>query len=106
MLYLRVTINVQSTYDTEVVGNDQDNDVAVLWMNAPKDKLIPTLVHLAQILTLVSDTFDQMSEISPNFLNFFKSHPKPSLYRRLETSVAIPTLRGKCRSCDVCKIAS
>ena len=47
MLYLRVTIGVQSTHDTEVVGHDQDNDVAVLWMNAPKDKLIPMVVEIS-----------------------------------------------------------
>ena len=47
MLYLRVTIAVQSTHDTEVVGHDQDNDVAVLWMNAPKDKLIPMPVEIS-----------------------------------------------------------
>ena len=33
------------------------------------DPKIPTLLHLAEILTLASDAFDQMSEISPNFFN-------------------------------------
>ena len=47
MLYLRVTIGVQSTHLTEVVGHDQDNDVAVLWMNVPKDKLIPMAVEIS-----------------------------------------------------------
>ena len=47
MLYLRVTIGVQSTQVTKVVGHDQDNDVAVLWMNAPKDKLILMAVEIS-----------------------------------------------------------
>ena len=52
MLYLSVTIGVQSTHDTKVVGDDQDNDVAVLWMNAPKDKLIPMAVEISVNLFL------------------------------------------------------
>ena len=68
-----------------------------------------SLLHLAKIPTLGSDTFDQMSEISPNFFNLFKSRPKPSLYRCLDKRVTIPTLRqsvaivtfgGRHRNCD------
>ena len=46
LLYLRVTIGVQSTQVTPIVGHDQDNDVAVLWMNVPKDKWIPMAVEI------------------------------------------------------------
>ncbi|KAJ8625026.1 hypothetical protein MRB53_033556 [Persea americana] len=38
---LRVALADQSTYDAEVVGFDQDKDVAVLHVDAPKDKLRP-----------------------------------------------------------------
>ncbi|PKA62032.1 Protease Do-like 1, chloroplastic [Apostasia shenzhenica] len=38
---LRVTLADQSTYDANVVGFDQDKDVAVLRIDAPKDKLRP-----------------------------------------------------------------
>lgn len=37
----RVTLADQSTYDAKVVGFDQDKDVAVLRVDAPKDKLRP-----------------------------------------------------------------
>ncbi|KAL3813794.1 hypothetical protein ACJIZ3_015062 [Penstemon smallii] len=38
---VRVTLADQSTYDAKVVGFDQDKDVAVLRIDAPKDKLRP-----------------------------------------------------------------
>ncbi|KAK6928335.1 PDZ domain, partial [Dillenia turbinata] len=38
---LRVTLADQSTYEAKVVGFDQDKDVAVLRIDAPKDKLRP-----------------------------------------------------------------
>ncbi|KAF8037535.1 hypothetical protein BT93_B0433 [Corymbia citriodora subsp. variegata] len=38
---LKVTLADQSTYDAKVVGFDQDKDVAVLRVDAPKDKLRP-----------------------------------------------------------------
>ncbi|KAK4477387.1 hypothetical protein RD792_016608 [Penstemon davidsonii] len=38
---LKVTLADQSTYDAKVVGFDQDKDVAVLSIDAPKDKLRP-----------------------------------------------------------------
>ena len=37
----RVTLADQSTYDARVVGFDQDKDVAVIRVDAPKDKLRP-----------------------------------------------------------------
>lgn len=44
---LRVTLGDQSTYEAKVVGYDQDKDVAVLWVNAPKDKLRPMPVGIS-----------------------------------------------------------
>ncbi|KAJ0985844.1 hypothetical protein J5N97_004200 [Dioscorea zingiberensis] len=38
---LRVTLADQATYEAKVVGFDQDKDVAVLRIDAPKDKLRP-----------------------------------------------------------------
>ncbi|XP_077249899.1 protease Do-like 1, chloroplastic [Tasmannia lanceolata] len=44
---LRVTLADQSTYDAKVVGFDQDKDVAVLRVDAPKDKLRPIPVGIS-----------------------------------------------------------
>ncbi|XP_061363196.1 protease Do-like 1, chloroplastic [Gastrolobium bilobum] len=44
---LRVTLADQSTYDAKVVGFDQDKDVAVLRVEAPKDKLRPIPVGIS-----------------------------------------------------------
>ncbi|XP_077213527.1 protease Do-like 1, chloroplastic isoform X1 [Tasmannia lanceolata] len=44
---LRVTLADQSTYDAKVVGFDQDKDVAVLRVDAPKDKLRPLPVGIS-----------------------------------------------------------
>lgn len=41
LVVYRVTLADQTTYDAKVVGFDQDKDVAVLRVNAPKDKLKP-----------------------------------------------------------------
>jgi len=41
LVMCRVTLADQSTYDAKVVGFDQDKDVAVLHVEAPKDKLRP-----------------------------------------------------------------
>ncbi|GJS93991.1 protease Do-like protein 1, chloroplastic [Tanacetum coccineum] len=38
---LRVTLANQTTYDAKVIGFDQDKDVVVLQIDAPKDKLRP-----------------------------------------------------------------
>ncbi|KAI0523175.1 hypothetical protein KFK09_005567 [Dendrobium nobile] len=44
---LRVTLADQSTYEAKVVGFDQDKDVAVLRIEAPKDKLRPIPVGVS-----------------------------------------------------------
>ncbi|KAK9272657.1 hypothetical protein L1049_003033 [Liquidambar formosana] len=44
---LRVTLADQSTYDAKVVGFDQDKDVAVLRVEAPKEKLRPIPVGIS-----------------------------------------------------------
>ncbi|XVE67927.1 hypothetical protein DITRI_Ditri09bG0027100 [Diplodiscus trichospermus] len=44
---LKVTLADQSSYDAKVVGFDQDKDVAVLRVDAPKDKLRPIPVGIS-----------------------------------------------------------
>ncbi|XP_024029511.1 protease Do-like 1, chloroplastic isoform X2 [Morus notabilis] len=44
---LRVTLADQTTYDALVVGFDQDKDVAVIQVDAPKDKLRPIPVGVS-----------------------------------------------------------
>jgi len=43
----RVTLADQSVYEAQVVGFDQDKDVAVLRIKAPKDKLRPIPVGMS-----------------------------------------------------------
>lgn len=43
----RVTLADQTTYDAKVVGFDQDKDVAVLRVDAPKDKLRPVPIGIS-----------------------------------------------------------
>ncbi|KAI3474887.1 hypothetical protein Pfo_030198, partial [Paulownia fortunei] len=49
---LKVTLADQSTYDAKVVGFDQDKDVAVLRIDAPKDKLRPIPIGYQQTCLL------------------------------------------------------
>ncbi|CAN8272576.1 unnamed protein product [Cochlearia groenlandica] len=54
---LRVTLADQSTYDAKVVGFDQDKDVAVLSIDAPKDKLRPIPVGVSADLLVGQKVF-------------------------------------------------
>ncbi|KAI9120845.1 hypothetical protein K1719_007878 [Acacia pycnantha] len=47
---LRVTLADQTIYDAKVVGFDQDKDVAVLLVDAPKDKLRPIPIGVSNDL--------------------------------------------------------
>ncbi|KAG5534933.1 hypothetical protein RHGRI_022894 [Rhododendron griersonianum] len=47
---LKVTLSDQTTYDAKVVGFDQDKDVAVLRVDAPKDKLRPIPIGVSSDL--------------------------------------------------------
>lgn len=53
----RVTLADQSTYDARVVGFDQDKDVAVLRVEAPKDKLRPIPVGISADLLVGQKVF-------------------------------------------------
>ncbi|CAI9111042.1 OLC1v1011175C1 [Oldenlandia corymbosa var. corymbosa] len=54
---LRVTLADQSTYDAKVVGSDQDKDVAVLRISAPKEKLRPIPVGVSADLLVGQKVF-------------------------------------------------
>ncbi|XP_030953956.1 protease Do-like 1, chloroplastic [Quercus lobata] len=54
---LRVTLADQTTYDARVVGFDQDKDVAVLRVDAPKDKLRPIPVGISADLLVGQKVF-------------------------------------------------
>ncbi|KAM7279447.1 hypothetical protein ACFE04_006581 [Oxalis oulophora] len=47
---LKVTLADQTTYDANIVGFDQDKDVAVLRVDAPKDKLRPIPIGVSSDL--------------------------------------------------------
>ena len=47
ILLYRVTLADQSVYEAQVVGFDQDKDVAVLRIKAPMDKLRPIPVGVS-----------------------------------------------------------
>ncbi|KAL8038683.1 hypothetical protein ABFX02_11G124000 [Erythranthe guttata] len=54
---LKVTLADQSTYDAKVVGFDQDKDVAVLSIDAPKDKLRPLPIGVSADLLVGQKVF-------------------------------------------------
>ncbi|XP_028771223.1 protease Do-like 1, chloroplastic [Neltuma alba] len=54
---LRVTLADQSTYDAKIVGFDQDKDVAVLRVEAPKDKLRPIPIGISADLLVGQKVF-------------------------------------------------
>ncbi|KAG9451428.1 hypothetical protein H6P81_011393 [Aristolochia fimbriata] len=54
---LKVTFADQSTYDAKVVGFDQDKDVAVLHVEAPKDKLKPVPLGISADLLVGQKVF-------------------------------------------------
>ncbi|KAI9078098.1 hypothetical protein K1719_040023 [Acacia pycnantha] len=54
---IRVTLADQTTYDAKVVGFDQDKDVAVLRVDAPKDKLRPIPIGISADLLVGQKVF-------------------------------------------------
>ncbi|XP_074312334.1 protease Do-like 1, chloroplastic isoform X2 [Silene latifolia] len=54
---LRVTLADQSTYEAKIVGYDQDKDVAVLAIDAPKDKLRPIPIGVSADLLVGQKVF-------------------------------------------------
>lgn len=69
----RVTLADQSTYDAKVVGFDQDKDVAVLSIDAPKDKLRPIPIGISADLLVGQKVYaigNPVREMRPFFLFF------------------------------------
>uniref|UniRef100_A0A164VW60 PDZ domain-containing protein n=1 Tax=Daucus carota subsp. sativus TaxID=79200 RepID=A0A164VW60_DAUCS len=56
-LAVKVTLADQSTFDAKVVGFDQDKDVAVLSIDAPKDKLRPIPIGVSADLLVGQKVF-------------------------------------------------
>ncbi|KAH9613343.1 hypothetical protein KSS87_022399 [Heliosperma pusillum] len=54
---LRVTLADQSTFEAKIVGYDQDKDVAVLAIDAPKDKLRPIPIGVSADLLVGQKVF-------------------------------------------------
>ncbi|XP_016443403.2 protease Do-like 1, chloroplastic [Nicotiana tabacum] len=54
---LRVTLADQTTYEAKVVGFDQDKDVAVLQIDAPKDKMRPIPIGVSADLLVGQKVF-------------------------------------------------
>lgn len=57
LVFSRVTLADQSTFDAKVVGFDQDKDVAVLHVDAPKDKLRPIPIGISADLLVGQKVF-------------------------------------------------
>lgn len=57
LVMYRVTLADQTTFDAKVVGFDQDKDVAVLSIEAPKDKLRPIPVGISADLLVGQKVF-------------------------------------------------
>lgn len=57
VVFFRVTLADQSTYDARVVGFDQDKDVAVLRISAPQEKLRPLTIGVSADLLVGQKVF-------------------------------------------------
>eukprot|EP01018_Ginkgo_biloba_P007945 Gb_24577 [translate_table: standard] len=67
---LRVTLGDQSTYEAKVIGYDQDKDVAVLRIDAPKDKLKPIPVGSSTDLLVGQKVYAIGNPVSVLFCTF------------------------------------
>lgn len=70
----RVTLSDQSTYDAKVVGFDQDKDVAVLHIDAPKDKLRPIPIGVSADLLVGQKVFAIGNPVSKGNLSRYCVH--------------------------------
>lgn len=70
----RVTLADQSTYDAKVVGFDQDKDVAVLSIDAPKDKLRPIPIGVSADLLVGQKVFAIGNPVSARKPIYFTSN--------------------------------
>lgn len=80
LIPFRVTLADQTTYDAKIVGYDQDKDVAVLRVNAPRNKLRPLPVGVSADLLVGQKVYAignpvSMPSFSPLFYFYFSSSP-------------------------------
>lgn len=66
----RVTLADQSTYEANVVGFDQDKDVAVLRIDAPGEKLRPIPIGVSADLLVGQKVFAIGNPVSSTHLFF------------------------------------
>lgn len=70
----RVTLADQTIYDANVVGFDQDKDVAVLRVNAPKEKLKPIPLGVSADLLVGQKVFAIGNPVSMTFFFLILLH--------------------------------
>lgn len=71
LVIYRVTLSDQVTYDAKVVGYDQDKDVAVLRVDAPKEKLRPIPVGISADLLVGQKVFAIGNPVSIKLNKFY-----------------------------------
>ena len=71
LVIYRVTLADQTTYDAKVVGFDQDKDVAVLRVDAPKAKLRPIPVGVSADLLVGQKVYAIGNPVSSDFHSAF-----------------------------------
>jgi hypothetical protein len=78
----RVTLADQTTYDAKVVGFDQDKDVAVLRVDAPKDKLRPVPVGVSADLLVGQKVFAIGNPVSNTYYSASRTYTFIALLRK------------------------
>lgn len=73
LVIYRVTLADQTTYDAKVVGFDQDKDVAVLRVDAPKEKLRPIPVGVSADLLVGQKVYAIGNPVSSDCHSAFSS---------------------------------
>jgi S1-C subfamily serine protease len=69
LVLCRVTLADQTVYEAQVVGFDQDKDVAVLSIQAPKDKLRPLPVGVSADLLVGQKVYAIGNPVSASYTN-------------------------------------
>lgn len=74
LIVYRVTLADQTTYDAKVVGFDQDKDVAVLRVDASKEKLRPIPIGVSADLLVGQKVYAIGNPVSMTFFFLFCFH--------------------------------
>lgn len=75
LVLCRVTLADQTVYEAQVVGFDQDKDVAVLRIKAPTDKLRPIPVGVSADLLVGQKVFAIGNPVSVSYTNCSVYYP-------------------------------